>query len=185
MAKPWSTLVCRNHPFRFVCKPLGRRQGAIPLHGDRVNCSLPCAWHEPNPALSCLGIRRDRCCRSPGQGNHAPYKFRRDKLFFWVLIKPNVRRDGNHCCPPQPASQLCSIELWRRSKKKTNTPLPNWLLILFVYFILCVCVCLHVHVCLVAKEAKRGHWVPWKWSYRQLWLSLWCWEPSSGPRQER
>lgn len=41
------------------------------------------------------------------------------------------------------------------------------------------------HVCLVTKEAKRGPWIPWKWSYRQLWLSLWCWEPSSGPQQEQ
>lgn len=88
VTKPWSviqaqsTLVCKNHPFWLVCKPLGRHQGVIPLHGDRVSRSLPCTWRKPNPALSCLGIRRVHCCISPCQGNHASSKFRRDKLFL-------------------------------------------------------------------------------------------------------
>lgn len=37
-------------------------------------------------------------------------------------------------------------------------------------------------VCLVTREARRGHWIPWDWSYRWLWAAMpcGCWESKSG-----
>ena len=29
------------------------------------------------------------------------------------------------------------------------------------------------HVCLVPAEVRRGHWIPWIWSYEQLWAATW------------
>jgi hypothetical protein len=29
------------------------------------------------------------------------------------------------------------------------------------------------HMCLVPAELRRGHWIPWNWSYRQLLAALW------------
>jgi hypothetical protein len=28
-------------------------------------------------------------------------------------------------------------------------------------------------VSLVPREARREHWIPWNWSYRQLWATMW------------
>lgn len=33
-----------------------------------------------------------------------------------------------------------------------------------------------VPVCSVPLEARRGHWITWTWSYKQLWAAMWCWE---------
>lgn len=34
--------------------------------------------------------------------------------------------------------------------------------------------------CLMYTELRRGHKMPFKWSYRQLWASCECWEPKLG-----
>jgi hypothetical protein len=31
----------------------------------------------------------------------------------------------------------------------------------------------------------RGSQIPWNWSYRQLWATVWCWEPNPGPLDEQ
>lgn len=56
-------------------------------------------------------------------------------------------------------------------------------------FISCVSVfCLHEFMsslsCLVAADARRGHWIPWNWSDRCLWAISGWWKWSSGPLQE-
>lgn len=34
--------------------------------------------------------------------------------------------------------------------------------------------CMHVcHMHAVLTEVRRQHWVPWKWSYRQVWVAMW------------
>jgi hypothetical protein len=50
----------------------------------------------------------------------------------------------------------------------------------------------HVYVCLsamcvpVSTEARKGHWIPWNWSYWQMRaVCLGCWELNSGPLEEK
>lgn len=37
----------------------------------------------------------------------------------------------------------------------------------------------------MAMETIRGQWIPWGWSYRQLWTAVWhgCWELNRSPRK--
>lgn len=52
---------------------------------------------------------------------------------------------------------------------------------------LSICVwmfCLHVHMptmcmCLGPAEVRRGHSVPWNWSFRWLWVTMWVIKPKS------
>lgn len=40
--------------------------------------------------------------------------------------------------------------------------------------VLYACVYVHgVHVCLVPEEVRRRYGIPWGWSYRWLWPSMW------------
>lgn len=56
------------------------------------------------------------------------------------------------------------------------------------FILLFICVCVHVCLCLnacmftylcVSVEARRGHWITWSYSYKQLWIT-WAgfWEPN-------
>ena len=50
---------------------------------------------------------------------------------------------------------------------------------------MCVAACIYayeLHVCLVPAEARRGHWVPWKYSDRWLRASTWTACESSSAR---
>lgn len=89
---------------------------------------------------------------------------------------------------------LFSRKGWRRSfvrgmflqgglnhQKANGQLLQNQLCIyfkdLFSYFVFsvlptCMCVCA-LHVCMVPTEARRGHWIPWDWRYRQLKSTMW------------
>lgn len=45
----------------------------------------------------------------------------------------------------------------------------------FIYVYNCFA-CVHVcvpHGCLVLMESRRGHPIPWHWSYRQIWATMW------------
>lgn len=45
----------------------------------------------------------------------------------------------------------------------------------YYYFFMCGCfVCLHVPPgCMAPTEVRRGHWIPWDWSCRELWVVMW------------
>lgn len=51
---------------------------------------------------------------------------------------------------------------------------------LVVYFHVYGCLaCMHVyapHVCLMPAEARKGHRIPWDWSYSQLQVAVWMLE---------
>ena len=41
-------------------------------------------------------------------------------------------------------------------------------------FVAILSVCIYVYLkCLVTVEARKGHQIPWNWSYRQSWAVLW------------
>lgn len=45
-----------------------------------------------------------------------------------------------------------------------------------------MCIC---NICAGLKEAKRGHGMPWSWSYRQLRVAqCGCWELKLGPLEK-
>ena len=49
-----------------------------------------------------------------------------------------------------------------------------------------VCTCVwYVYACAVPTEAKRGHWIPWSWSYWELYSLSEYWESNSGSLQEQ
>lgn len=52
----------------------------------------------------------------------------------------------------------------------------------------CGCfVCMYVCVlcaCLVPKEGRRGHGIPWNWTFMQLWGTTWFWESNPSPLEE-
>lgn len=49
--------------------------------------------------------------------------------------------------------------------------LLNYLFIVYMCFV-CMYVCAP-SMCVVHKEARRGHGIPWDWSCRCLWATLW------------
>jgi hypothetical protein len=51
-------------------------------------------------------------------------------------------------------------------------------------FSTCICFVCILCWCLVPSEARRGHWIPWIWSY-SFELPRWCWELNPGPLEEQ
>lgn len=51
-----------------------------------------------------------------------------------------------------------------------------------VFLPVCVSV-YHMHA--APKEARRGHWLLWDWSYRCLFGPYGCWELNLGPLEEQ
>lgn len=53
---------------------------------------------------------------------------------------------------------------------------------------MCICECLHGHLGMymwVPREARRRHQIPWSWSYRKLWATIYrFWKPNLGPLQK-
>lgn len=56
----------------------------------------------------------------------------------------------------------------------------NFFLDFYNLFYLYQCfVCMYVHVphtCLVLTQVRRRHWLPWNWSNRWLWTTMWALE---------
>lgn len=48
---------------------------------------------------------------------------------------------------------------------------------LYLMWVILFCfrhVCLAVyHMCLMLMKVRRGHWIPWNWNYRWLWIPMW------------
>ena len=58
---------------------------------------------------------------------------------------------------------------------------------IFIYLFLCmfslqVCMCT---VCMMLTKGIRGHWLPWHWSLRQLWVTMWSLGTEPGPVKEQ
>jgi hypothetical protein len=45
-----------------------------------------------------------------------------------------------------------------------------------------MCAC---HVQKKDMESRRRHWIPWSWSYRQLWGLMWVLESNPGPLEDQ
>jgi hypothetical protein len=53
-----------------------------------------------------------------------------------------------------------------------NTCMPSDVYLKDLPFVVCVWVSSCTTWCPVSVEARRGHWVPWNWSYRWLWAAM-------------
>ena len=58
---------------------------------------------------------------------------------------------------------ICSFGVW----------FLNNCTFLCVWLFLLVC----TPLCAVLEEVRKGHWVPWNWSCRKLWASMWVLGP--------
>lgn len=78
------------------------------------------------------------------------------------------------------------------SQKQANSYiLCTWIFILLLFNFICLCFSVFICLCVciyvwVPKETRRGHWIPWSWSYRR-WSTIRyeCWEPTLGPWKEQ
>lgn len=119
-------------------------------------------------------------------------------FFFFSFLLTILLRSQLFVTPVPGESNTLSWPQWGRGVHMThrhtcrqNTPyvsLNNFLKIFICFYLMCTNVLpVYVYVphkCLVPTEARRGHWLPWNWSYRLLWISLWVsgTEPRSSPK---
>lgn len=94
--------------------------------------------------------------------------------------------NGNACIPAHEVPCFEEFEGDRRHEHLNGKILQNlvilctvswdWLHIVIFIFILCVWMLACVYVCApcvcLVPEARRGHHIPWDWSYRRLWAAM-------------
>lgn len=79
--------------------------------------------------------------------------------------------------------------IWAHSFLSSPLFWPCWHLFVFIIlFYMCRCfACVYDcawPTCLVPSKARRVHWIPWNWRYRQFQLPCGCWDWKLGPLEE-
>lgn len=77
------------------------------------------------------------------------------------------------------------VTVWVTRCHVLSWPQGSFLIFLKKRFILCEYFCLHVYLHTVHMEARRGPWIPWSWTYRWLWVTLWVLGIEPDPLEEQ
>ena len=110
-----------------------------------------------------------------------------DRSQVRLVIEPPFLQFLLHFCP---CSSFRLEQFWLLSYISLLTIIPSQFNIALIIFtsssisfqwnhlihvygcFVCIYICAP-HACLVTLEARRGHWMSWNWSYRQLWATMW------------
>lgn len=96
-----------------------------------------------------------------------------------VSVHGKAQKEGSHTIRTVQGFQGLFL------KRKLNISPKLDLLILFYMWLLCLDVCI-CGMCVVgAMEVRRGHPIPWKWSYECLWTPVWALGIEAGFLQEQ